>query len=77
MPQFQRFYIGFYQELLLDFDECVSNPLMEPSNSLSLPSHLLTTNLKNEVIIEGRSDTAALAHYLNRNEASLAPRYLL
>merc|ERR1719162_1164040 len=71
MPWFQR----IFQELLLDFDECVSKPLIalcrtehyeeaiqliESSNLLTRPSHLLSTNLENEVLIEGRSDTASI-----------------
>jgi len=64
-----------YQSLLLDFDECVSRPLtalcstedyeeaitlIESSNLLPRPNHLLSTNLDNEELIEGRSDTASI-----------------
>merc|ERR1712176_168651 len=68
-------YESIYHRLLFDFDESVSKPLMtlidtedtedtiqfiESSDLLSRPSRLLTANSENEVLIEGRSDTASI-----------------
>merc|ERR1719295_954751 len=64
-----------YQRLLLDVDESVSKPLqslcqmddaeeviqfIESTELLFRPTHLLSTNLENDVLIEGRSDTASI-----------------
>ena len=48
----------------------------DPAHQVVQLAAVLMINSENEVPIEGRSDTAALAHSLNRYEDSFAPRYL-
>jgi len=68
-------YASILQQLLLDFDECVQKPLsslcqiqhtediiqyLETSDLLSRPKRLLSSNPENEILMEGRSDTASV-----------------